>query len=145
MKNKILFVLHRIGIGGSMTSLLNLLELLKSDGVDCDLFLMDHTGSFLERAKNAANLLPENKRLASIICNKEKLKRNKDIVGLAYRISYVLKSKLTKRKYNYDSIYQKEAKKSLPRMLRSVCRVYSCRIYRRYRLGKGRASCDKAI
>lgn len=111
MSKSILFVLHQIGIGGSMTSMLNLLELLKADGIECDLFLMDHTGNFLDRAKKASNLLPENKRLASVICNKNKLKENKDIVGLAYRISYVLKSKLTKRKYNYDSIYQKEVKK----------------------------------
>lgn len=111
MKKKILFVLHRIGIGGSMTSMLNLLELLKADGIECDLFLMDHTGDFLERAKKCSNLLPENKRLASIVCKKDKLKKNKDLVGLVYRISYVLKNKLSGGKHNYESIYKKEAKK----------------------------------
>lgn len=111
MNKKILFVLHRIGIGGSMTSMLNLLELLKANGVECDLFLMDHSGNFLERAKNAANLLPENKRLASVICNKDKLTENKDIIGLMYRISYIIKNKLTRGRHNYDSVYKKEAKK----------------------------------
>ena len=111
MNKKILFVLHRIGIGGSMTSMLNLLELLKADGIECDLFLMDHTGNFLERAKKCANLLPENKRLASVVCDKSKLKKNKDLVGLTYRVSYVLKNKLSKGKYNYNCIYKKEAKK----------------------------------
>ena len=111
MDKKILFVLHRIGIGGSMTSMLNLLELLKADGVECDLFLMDHSGDFLERAKRTANLLPENKRLASVVCKKDKLTENKDIIGLMYRISYIIKNKLTKGRHNYDAVYKKEAKK----------------------------------
>ena len=111
MSKKVLFVLHRIGIGGSMTSMLNLLELLKEDGYECDLFLMDHTGAFLERAKKVANLLPENKRIAAVTCKKEKLKKNKDLVGLIYRLSYIFKRKLSKGKYNYGSIYKKEAKK----------------------------------
>lgn len=111
MRNRTLFVLHRIGIGGSMTSMLNLLELLKENGLEVDLFLMEHEGVFLERARNAANLLPEDKILASIICDKRKLIKTANYLGFIVRIIYFLAHQVLNDKFVTNCIFRWRAKK----------------------------------
>ena len=111
MKKSILFVLHRIGIGGSMTSMLNLLELLKEQGYEIDLFLMEHEGALLERAKNAANLLKEDIVLSSVICDKNKIINEKSIIKLFIRTVYVMAHKLFGVKKTNVFIYRWRAKK----------------------------------
>lgn len=111
MRNRTLFVLHRIGIGGSMTSMLNLLELLKENGLEVDLFLMEHEGVFLERAKFAANLLPEDTILASIICDKRKLIKTNNYLGLILRIIYFLAHQVLNDKFVTNCIFRWRAKK----------------------------------
>ena len=63
--SRILFVAQRLGLGGSASSLLNMLELLEQSGCKVDLFIMEHSGMYLEQASRCANLLPEAWRLAS--------------------------------------------------------------------------------
>lgn len=108
MNKKVLFVFHRMNIGGSGTSLMNLMELFSKRGVKFDLFLMSHEGVFLERAKKAANVLPEDKKLASVVCEPTYLK--KDIIGLIFRVLFILKKKLFKN-YSRETVYEKAAKK----------------------------------
>lgn len=112
MSKKILFVLHGIGLGGSMTSLLNLLELLKNEGYNnIDLLIMEHTGVFLDRARNAANLLPENKKLASIVVNPKKLLKRIDVLGLFYRLCFVVMKFFLGKRFDRKNIYKKQAAK----------------------------------
>lgn len=82
---KVLFVVKNLNLGGSVTSLLNMLELLKENGYSVDLFPIEHTGIFLERAKNAANLLPENLLLATSICDAGRIRRDYGLKGVIYR------------------------------------------------------------
>ncbi|MFF5396692.1 glycosyltransferase [Peribacillus butanolivorans] len=111
MKKSILFVLHRIGIGGSMTSMLNLLELLKAQGYEIDLFLMEHEGAYLGRAKESTKLLREDVVLASVLCNKEKLIKTKNPSKLFIRLSYVLAHNLFGAKRVKALVYRWRAKK----------------------------------
>lgn len=89
---KVLFVIQRLGIGGSVTSLLNFLELLNQAGLKADLFVMEHEGVFFERAAECANILPENRKLAAVICEPEKL-RKYGMRGLIHRCVYSLQYK----------------------------------------------------
>lgn len=111
MNKSILFVLHRIGIGGSMTSMLNLLELLKEQGYEIDLFLMEHEGVFLGRAKNAANLLTEDMILSSVICSKEKLIKSRNLIKLCIRLIYILTYKIFGVQNVNARVYKWRAKK----------------------------------
>ena len=114
MDKKVLFVFHRMNIGGSGTSLMNLMELFEKKGITFDLFLMSHEGIFLDRVKGLANVLPEDKKLASVVCAPSYIK--KDIIGLFYRAMFVLKKKLFKG-FSRNTVYKRLAKKSRVMML----------------------------
>jgi glycosyltransferase involved in cell wall biosynthesis len=91
MKNKkILFVLAKATSGGSCTSMLNLLELLKQRGDNIDLFLMSHEGLFLNRAKLVSNLIPQNYLIASIVTDINLLLKHKSFFKLFVRILYII-------------------------------------------------------
>ena len=75
MSPKLLFVVRTMEIGGPTVSLLNLLSNLQEKGIECKVFVMDHSGEFLEELARMKALLPEDARLASIICDKKGLKR----------------------------------------------------------------------
>ena len=72
---RVLFVIPTLEMGGSVTSLLNMLELLKNRRYKVDLFVMEHIGMFMDRGRDCANLLPEDKVLASSICDPKHLKK----------------------------------------------------------------------
>ncbi len=107
MNKKVLFVFHRMNIGGSGTSLLNLFELFKEQGITLDLFLMSHEGIFVDRAKAMANVLPEDKKLAAVVCNTSYIKKKP--LSLLCRVMFVLKKKLFG--YSREDVYKKHAKK----------------------------------
>lgn len=86
---KCLFVLRSAGIGGTATSLSNLLSLFKEKGMDFDVFLFTHDGEFAQRVKNVANLLPEEKILSSIFCTKANLKKH-GFISKLIRAAYSL-------------------------------------------------------
>lgn len=89
MKNKkILFVLATANSGGSCTSMLNLLELLKDRGEKIDLFLMSHDGLFLNRAKSVSNLIPGDYLIASIITDYLLLLKHGCFLKLFMRLLY---------------------------------------------------------
>lgn len=106
---KTLFVIPTLNLGGSVTSLLNLLELLDASGNRADLFVLEHTGVFLERAKKCANLLPESKKLASVLCRSSDLKKY-GIKGFLNRCLASLKYKLFSPSRVRDQIYRKVAR-----------------------------------
>lgn len=107
---KILFVLQAVRSGGSATSMLNLLELLKGKGYKADLFLFEHEGCFFERAERVANVLPEEKIISSIMCSKEQLK-GKGLGSLFIRMAFVFCHIIFGNEKTYEWFYRASAKK----------------------------------
>ncbi len=105
---KVIFVLHRANIGGSCTSMANLLELLKERGYEANVFLMSHEGLLLDRIKNCSILLKENKSLSAVTCDKKNLKT---LGKFFIRVIYVLMHKLIGADRAIKFFYNKAAKK----------------------------------
>lgn len=93
MKNRVLFVLSAVRMGGSATSMLNLLELFAEKGEKKDLFLLEHDGLFIEKARTVANLLPEDKLIASTQCEKKNLGQ-RGTLSFIIRVGYVVIQKI---------------------------------------------------
>ena len=85
---KALFILESPHMGGTATSLLNLLSLWDSQEYEADLFFLHHTGPFLERAKSL-RLLPEERIISSIRCSKSALKQ-KGLVATFIRMFFFI-------------------------------------------------------
>lgn len=107
---KILFVLRSARSGGSVTSMLNLLSLLKEKGYVIDLFLFERDGCFLERAEQVANVLPEESIISSIMYTKNKLKK-KGIKGLIIRTIFVFCHIIFGVEKTYEYFYRLSSKK----------------------------------
>lgn len=107
---KILFVLQAVRSGGSATSMLNLLELLRAEGIECDIFLLERDGCFLKRAEKAGHLLPEEKIISSVLCPQNKLSQ-KGISSLLIRMRYVLTHKISGVDKAKEIFYKKSAEK----------------------------------
>lgn len=91
--SKVLFVIKSLGMGGSTTSLMNMLELMCSLGHRVDLFVMEHNGIYFERARRSSTLLDENVELASAICAPTNIKKygfrgliNRCFVSIRYKV-----------------------------------------------------------
>lgn len=91
--SKCLFVLQSAEVGGTSTSLLNLLSLYAEKGIKHDVFLFFHDGMFVPEIKEVSNLLPEDKLLAAASCEKANLKKRgllaflrRGYVSLRYKI-----------------------------------------------------------
>lgn len=66
VKPRILINIHYLEIGGAERALLGLLNAIDTDKVDVDLFINQHTGELMSLIPPCINLLPENKRYATI-------------------------------------------------------------------------------
>lgn len=66
IKPRILINIHYLEIGGAERALLGLLNAIDLEKVDVDLFINQHTGELLSLIPSGINLLPENKRYATI-------------------------------------------------------------------------------
>lgn len=108
--SKVLFVIKNLGIGGSTTSLLNMLELLDKSGNKVDLYAMEHDGMFIESASKCANILPESKKLASAICKSENVK-NYGWNGIINRCFVSLGYKVKKANLVREHVYKQNANK----------------------------------
>lgn len=65
-KPRIFINIHYLEIGGAERSLLGLLNALDTSKIDVDLFINQHTGAFMPLIPKKINLLPENKRYATL-------------------------------------------------------------------------------
>lgn len=65
-KPKIILLMHYLELGGAEAALIGLLKTLDPNRVDVDLFLNQHTGSYMSKIPPYVNLLPENSQYASI-------------------------------------------------------------------------------
>lgn len=81
---RVLFVIKNMSLGGPATSLMNMLSLLKKNGHEIELFVMEHSGIFMNEAKEIVSILPENKLLAVCICAAERIKEY-GFCGIFYR------------------------------------------------------------
>ncbi len=66
MKPRIFINIHYLEIGGAERALIGLLNAIDTNKVDVDLFINQHTGEFMPLIPKGINLLPENKRYATI-------------------------------------------------------------------------------
>lgn len=67
MKKKIIIVSHNLRIGGVERALIGLLNSFDYSRYEVDLFLFIHDGEFLSMIPKEVNLLPENKKYASML------------------------------------------------------------------------------
>ncbi len=107
---KCLFVMHALDMGGSGTSLLNLLSLYQDRGETCDLFLMAQEGALLDRARAVANLLPEDKLLSSVMVSKKGLKK-RGFSAFFIRACFVVARRLFGTGRTVRWVYKKSAKR----------------------------------
>lgn len=110
MKKKVLFIIPSAKIGGSVVSLFNLLSLKDSQIMPFDLFVMNHTGEFIDNARSL-NLLPEDRKLGSILCEKSRVLKRFGLLGLMNRIFYVMSCKILGKKNAIEYQYKAAAKK----------------------------------
>lgn len=66
MKKRIFIAIHYMEIGGAERSLLGLLNSIDTSVYDVDLFVYSHRGEFMSMIPSKINLLPENKKYASL-------------------------------------------------------------------------------
>ena len=107
---KILFVLQSVKSGGSTTSMLNLIELLKEKNINTDIFLLKREGVFLERAEKVATVLPEEKIISSILCSKSDL-RKRGMFSIIIRAAFVITHKIIGKEKARNLFYKKSAQK----------------------------------
>lgn len=107
---KILFVLDSINSGGTATSMLNLLGLMKEKGYQADIFLMLREGCFLERAESITTVLPEERIISSIRCRKDQLK-HRGLVAIIIRAVFGVLCRLMGREETIELFYKASAKK----------------------------------
>ena len=104
--SKCLFVMQGVGIGGTSTSLLNLLSLYDEGGVKHDVFLFNHDGVFASEIAEVSNLLPEDKLLAAASCTKANLKK-RGIMAYVRRIKFVLSCRIHGIRKARELLYKK--------------------------------------
>ena len=95
---KILFVIPSMEIGGTRSSLVNLLHNLRDANLNVDLFIIRHEGILLSQIPQYVHILPEVKMAAFAMPN---TKRNSVLSGL-----YHLVIALLNRIYGYKSVYR---------------------------------------
>lgn len=108
---KVLFVLAKATTGGSCTSMLNLLEILKSKGNKIDLFLMSRDGELINQAKSVSNLIDEEIIISSITSSKKSVIKEFNFLKLVIRISYVILHKVFGREQTTNFFYNVSAKR----------------------------------
>lgn len=110
--SKILFVLMRdFSIGGSLTSMLNLLKLISKRklNIEIDLLMMHNGGTLYSEDIDYVNLLPEEKRIGAIMLNPETLIKEKRFDDIVFRSFFCIKKKLKGEEVCIDKLLEKEA------------------------------------
>lgn len=120
-KKNILIVSHSMRIGGAERSLLGLINVIDYSKYNVDLFLFIHDGEWMNLIPKEVNLLPENKKYASLLCPvKEIMKRGHvDILlgktrGRIQAAVFCKKNKLGKQNLVYSNYLQKYTLPFLP-------------------------------
>ena len=110
MSKRVLFVIKDMNHGGSATSLLNMLYMLKDKGYEADLYLMQHRGIFLKEAKEAAHVVPESFRLSASLCEGSAVKQRFGLKGIIYRAYLSFLKRVRSQDRVQESIFQRVGK-----------------------------------
>ncbi len=97
MKKKVLFLLPHCGIGGTMTSLMNLVPKLDKNLFEIDIMFIMRDGILLERMEQAGNVLPENPILEAAFHTSGQLISKRRFGLLIRKILFYIKSRLNGR------------------------------------------------
>ena len=107
---KLLFVLQSIGFGGSMTSMINLLSLLKNEKtLNIDVLLMDPYGELYQELEKHVNILKTDCTLQAVTIPREKIISKKKY-GLLVRRALIWMRGMICRKSTSDQGYMMSAK-----------------------------------
>lgn len=101
---KILFVLQSIGFGGSMTSMINLLTLLKKDEktLDIDVLLMDPYGELYHELEKNVHILKTDYALQAVTLSREKIISKKMYRLLFRRVLMWMKGKICRNSTSHQ-------------------------------------------
>lgn len=101
---KILFVLQSIGFGGSMTSMINLLTLLKKDEktLDIDVLLMDPYGELYHELEKNVHILKTDYALQAVTLSREKIISKKMYRLLFIRVLMWMKGKICRNSTSHQ-------------------------------------------
>lgn len=95
---KVLFILQSIGYGGSMTSLINLMKLLRNDrSFFIDVLFMDPYGELFSEAKETANICKKNIWLEASTMSRKNMHDRKLYVHLFLRYILALFGRIRKQ------------------------------------------------
>jgi glycosyltransferase involved in cell wall biosynthesis len=106
----ILFVMPSANMGGSTSSLCNMLDLLNMNGIKSDVFLMSHTGVMFNEIQKRTRILPECFLLASAVCRKDYLKSKYGLKGVFFRSLIAFGNRLG-TPYLNDLLYKRVARR----------------------------------
>ncbi len=112
MKNnckRLLFILPSGDIGGTRTSLVNLITNMDRQRYDIDVLLLFRRGPLVAEFEQICNLLPQNKTIKAGRGMGSELIKAFDLLSLIRRISLNLRAKMLKRT-RYELCYQSAAK-----------------------------------
>lgn len=94
-KVKVLFILQSIGYGGSMTSLINLVRLLKDrPEIDAEMLFMDPYGELLCQATTAGHVCATSKILQAVTLSRAKIRRMNRVDLLLLRLLIAILAKI---------------------------------------------------
>lgn len=104
MKKKIFIMMASLGIGGAETALISMLNCFDYSKYDVDLFLQKHEGVNIANIPVQVNLLPENKKYASLQCPVlDVVKRGSVFIAFGRVLGKYLAKRYNKRHGWYDS------------------------------------------
>ncbi len=95
MKKKVLFIIPATQVGGTRTSLINLLKAMKSVEADIDVFAIKRHGKLLEQFEQTCNILPESRITESAFNSFGYHLKKFDFKRLFCKLSLTLKAKLS--------------------------------------------------
>ena len=106
---RILFVLPTAEIGGTRTSLLNLLSHMDKERYQIDVMFVRRKGTMLEQFEDVCNVLPADKILMAGRESGATLLKSANIGGLIRRVVMTVQSK-SKKRTRYELAYERAAK-----------------------------------
>lgn len=113
MKKALIVLMRDFSIGGSLTSLLNLLRLIKEKKVDVqiDLLMMHNQGTLFSVDIDYVHLLHEEKRIGAVMLPVQTLAKERRYADILYRCLFRIEKKISSEQNALDRLLYKEAQK----------------------------------
>lgn len=108
---RVLFVIETLAVGGSSTSLAAMLALLREDGRDYEVFVMQHGGHLCESDAVRRGLLPQNRALAASLCPKREVRSRFGFGGVVYRNTLSVLKRIFPKDFVQRAVFKRAAKK----------------------------------